>query len=173
MNIVCLDVDYRDDHACTGWVLFQEWTDPVPLGEGRVRSEGVAAYEAGAFYRRELPALLAALEVVGPVDGVVVDGFCWLGPDRPGLGAHLHEALGRRGWVVGVAKRPFHDLPGLQAVRANTRPLWVTACGYEPADAVRAVESMHGPFRIPTLLKRADQLARSSPGEFTKDSNYA
>jgi len=124
----------------------------------------VVAYEPGAFYRRELPPLLTALKNLGPVEGVVVDGFCWLGADRPGLGARLYEALGSRAWVVGVAKRPFHGQPGLPVRRGTTKPLWVTTCGLETERAVRAVASMHGPFRIPTLLKRADQLARDLSG---------
>lgn len=163
MNIVGLDVDYRDDHAQTGWVLFQDWSDGFPLGQGTVRSEGVEPYEPGAFFRRELPALLKTLESL-PVEvgGLVIDGFCWLGADRPGLGAHLYETLRGKAWVVGVAKRPFQGHPGLPVVRGNaTQPLWVTACGMNPEQAARWVQSMHGPYRLPTLLKRADQLARS------------
>lgn len=161
MNIVCLDVDYRDDHAQTGWVLFQDWTDAAPLREGRVRSEGVVAYEPGEFYRRELPALLRTLEsLVEPVDGVLVDGFCWLGLHRPGLGWHLHQALAERCWVIGVAKRPFHGEPGLPVSRAGSKPLWVTACGMDQQRAADCILSMHGPFRLPTLIKRTDQLSR-------------
>lgn len=163
MNIVCLDVDYRDDHACTGWLLFRDWQDAVPLREGQVRSEGVAAYEPGAFYRRELPALLHTLQSLPEqVDGVVVDGFCWLGVDRPGLGAHLYEALGGQSWVVGVAKRAFHGQPGLPVSRWGSKPLWVTSCGMDGQAAAGRVLSMHGPYRLPTLLKRVDRLSRSA-----------
>lgn len=163
MNLICLDVDYRGDHSCTGWALFQDWSDAAPTQEGRVIHSGVADYEPGAFYRRELPPLLHALETLGTVpDGVIVDGFCWLAAERPGLGVHLWEALGRRGWVVGVAKTSFQGHPGLPVVRGNTsKPLWVTACGVEPQWAADRIQSMHGPYRSPTLLKRVDQLART------------
>ncbi len=161
MHIACLDVDYRDDHAQTGWLIFQDWQDATPLHEGRLRSEGGAAYEPGAFYRRELPALLRTLESLPlPVDGVVVDGFCWLGVERPGLGAYLYEALGGRSWVVGVAKRAFHGEPGLPVSRWGSKPLWVTSCGMDAEKAAERVLSMHGPYRLPTLLKRVDQLSR-------------
>ncbi len=163
MNIVCLDVDYRVDQASTGWVLFQDWGAETASQEGQVLQAGVAPYQPGAFYLRELPPLLHALERLPTVPtGIVVDGFCWLGPERPGLGVHLWEALGRRGWVVGVAKTPFQGHPGLPVVRGNTtKPLWVTACGVEAQWAAERVQSMHGPYRMPTLLKRVDQLARS------------
>jgi deoxyribonuclease V len=38
--------------------------------------------------------------------------------------------------------------------------LFVTAAGIAPPRAADLVRSMHGPHRIPTLLKRTDQLAR-------------
>jgi len=44
----------------------------------------------------------------------------------------------------------------------SRRPLYVTAAGLDPAAAALHVRSMHGPFRIPTLLKRVDQLCRTS-----------
>lgn len=163
MNIVCLDVDYREDRASTGWVLFHDWSNGFPVAEGRLISHGVEPYEPGAFYKRELPALLKCLRSLPfPVEGVVVDGFCWLGAERPGLGARLHEALGKKFWVLGVAKTSFHGNPGVPVVRGNTsKPLWVTACGMAVEEGADRVRSMHGPFRMPTLLKRVDQLARS------------
>lgn len=39
-------------------------------------------------------------------------------------------------------------------------PLLVTAAGIEPAEAAAAIGRMAGEFRLPLLLKRADQLAR-------------
>jgi deoxyribonuclease V len=45
-------------------------------------------------------------------------------------------------------------------VRGGARPLHVTALGLDAADAAARVAAMHGPYRLPTLLKRADQLAR-------------
>jgi deoxyribonuclease V len=161
VSIVCLDVDYRGDQAHTGWVAFQDWSDASPLAEGTVVSVGAADYQPGEFYRRELPPLLKTLSTFSTLpEGIVVDGFCWLGQDRPGLGAHLYEALGRQAWVVGVAKRPFQGNPGVPVERGSTRPLWVTACGLSPEKAAGWVQSMHGPYRLPTLLKRVDQLSR-------------
>lgn len=124
---------------------------------------GVAAYEPGAFYRRELPCLQAALAQlsVGGDAVLVIDGYVFLDADgRKGLGAHLHDATGRA--VVGVAKSPFKGSDFARAVVRGSakRPLFVTAAGVDLGDAAAAVAAMHGKHRLPTLVLRADQLAR-------------
>ena len=67
--------------------------------------------------------------------------------------------------VIGVAKTSFRGSGFAQAVLRGTsqRPLYVTAAGMKPEIAAAHVLSMHGEYRIPTLLKRADQLCRSKP----------
>jgi len=42
----------------------------------------------------------------------------------------------------------------------SSRPLFVTAAGMNADGAAELVRGMHGLHRLPTLLKRADQLAR-------------
>jgi deoxyribonuclease V len=174
--MACVDVDYRGDDAVAACVLFRAWTDEREAGQHVRRLRGVEAYVPGQFYRRELPCLLAVLgEVVAPLALVVVDGYVWLADEtRPGLGAHLYEALCRRIPVVGVAKTRFASARASVAVLRGstaTRPLFVTAAGLEVEAAARAVESMHGPYRIPTLLRRVDQLCRgtSVPEDETED----
>jgi deoxyribonuclease V len=106
--IAFLDVDYRERGAVAAAVLAQAWTDPTPAAEVVAFIPAVAEYVPGEFYRRELPCLLAVLDRCPvPPDLIVVDGFVWLGPDRPGLGARLYEALGGRAPVVGVGKTSF------------------------------------------------------------------
>jgi deoxyribonuclease V len=117
-----------------------------------------AAYEPGRFYQRELPYLLGALARFTP-QLVVIDGNVWLANHTPGLGARLHAEIGVP--VVGVAKNPFRGAPAIAVVRgASAKPLHVTAVGIDPQLAADRVRAMHGEFRIPTLLKRADSLAR-------------
>ena len=61
--ICCVDVDYQATGVTTACVGFGAWTDEVATIELVVRSAGAApAYEPGAFYRRELPYVLGALE---------------------------------------------------------------------------------------------------------------
>jgi deoxyribonuclease V len=158
--ICCVDVDYQPTTVTTACVGFDAWTDGAPAIEVVMRSTGpAAAYQPGAFYERELPYLLGVLERMPAVDIVVVDGYVWLGPAQPGLGWHLHAARG--GIVIGVAKTRYAGADGIEVVRGDSaRPLFVTAIGIEPALAADHVRGMHGDFRIPTLLRTVDALAR-------------
>jgi len=147
-------------------VLFHGWDDPTESGAHVARIADVASYEPGAFYRRELPCLLAVLgETQAPLEVIVIDGYVWLSEDnRLGLGAHLFEALDRRTAIVGVAKTGFAGshfaVPVLRA--SSGRALFVTAAGVDPAVAAGWIRAMHGANRIPTLLKRADRLCRDA-----------
>jgi deoxyribonuclease V len=166
--IGCLDVDYRDTGVTAACIGAEAWTDELARVEVLVRSPGrPAAYQPGAFYERELPHLLAALARMPPLEVIVVDAYVWLGPDHPGLGKRLHDALGG-GVIVGVAKTRFAGADagtgpfGVVEIRRgdSQTPLHVTAVGIDPAEAARQVAGMHGEFRIPTLLRRVDALAR-------------
>lgn len=164
--IAFVDVDYRDDGAVAACVLLRAWEDEVPAAELVERIAHVEPYQPGQFYRRELPCLLAVLnKAPAPLTTVVVDGYVWLADEtRPGLGAHLYEALGRTVPVVGVAKTQFLSaVVAREVVRGDSkRPLYVTAAGVAVDVATANVARMHGPYRIPTVLKRVDQLCRGS-----------
>jgi deoxyribonuclease V len=160
--VVCVDVDYRGPIAVAAGVWFRSWETSEVETEVVTTLDEVAPYQPGELYRRELPCVLAVLER-GPVpEVVVVDGYVWLGPERPGLGAHLYRALGERTAVVGVAKSRFVSATDAVLVhRGDSRsPLYVTAAGVSAEEAAGWVARMHGPYRVPTMLKRVDQLAR-------------
>jgi len=163
--IACLDVAYHGLEANAAAVLFHSWDDSVGKREIVTSVVSAADYLPGQFYRRELPCLLALLALIEePLETLIVDGYVWLGKDtRPGLGAHLYEALGRKTAVIGVAKSRFAGADGAVPVLrgGSNRPLQVTAAGLDVRVAARYVETMHGKHRIPTLLKRADLLSRS------------
>lgn len=131
-----------------------------------VTTESVAPYQPGRFAERELPCLLAALEALASAPGVViVDGYVALDPTgRPGLGAHLFEALGRATPVVGVAKTAFRSATHAHDVYRGdaSAPLHVTAAGWDAAEAATAVQAMAGPHRLPDLLRAADRAARDA-----------
>jgi deoxyribonuclease V len=161
--IAALDVHYHDPSATAAAVWFAEWAAAAPVGEATVLLPQVAPYEPGAFYRRELPCLLAVLrKVPGDLAAVVIDGYVWLNENQPGLGAHLYQALGSGLPVIGVAKTPFHGADQAYALLRGTsrQPLRITAAGLPLEEAVAAIAGMHGESRIPTLLKRVDRLAR-------------
>ncbi|HKE18003.1 MAG TPA: endonuclease V [Kofleriaceae bacterium] len=160
--IAVTDVHYAGARATAAAVVAGAWTDARALLERVVDSAVAAEYEPGALYRRELPPLLAVLAALpAPPDIVVVDGFAWLARERPGLGVHLHGALEGRAAVVGVAKSPFAGASAIPVRRGSSdRPLWVTAIGIDAREAAAQVAAMHGTNRLPTLLVRADHLAR-------------
>jgi deoxyribonuclease V len=128
------------------------------------RVSPVAPYEPGQFYRRELPCLLAVLgKIPDAVEAIVVDGYVWLADEQtPGLGGHLFQALGGTIPVIGVAKTQFRSARASQAVLrgGSQRPLYITAAGMSREAAAHHIQAMHGPHRIPTLLKRVDQICR-------------
>ena len=166
----CLDVQYGEKDALAACVLFSEWSDAAPKHEIVQRVENPEPYEPGAFYRRELPCLLVVLGLVHtkvPVfarelEVVLVDGYVWLDHEKThkGIGAHLHEALGVP--VIGIAKTAFKGSDfASKVVRGDSaKPLFVTSVGIDLQVAAQKVKELHGPFRLPTIVKRADRLAR-------------
>jgi deoxyribonuclease V len=164
MYIAALDVDYRDSGAIAARVWFRDWDSPAAEFEEAMAFESVAEYASGEFYRRELPCLLGILAGGPQTRLIVVDGYTWLDDERSGLGAHLFKSLGGSTPVVGVAKTHFVSAKGAIPIcrGKSASPLYVTAAGVDPAPAAAWISSMHGDFRIPTLLKRADHLARSA-----------
>lgn len=167
--IVAVDVDYRASECVAAAVAFETWSAATSVHEEVVRLPAALPYRAGELWVRELPPVLAVLakttEAIAPrtIAIVVVDAYVWLPPDgRAGLGARLHEALGVA--VVGVAKTELKDdtisIPVLRGT--SLRPLRVGAAGLAPDAAAAAIAAMHGPDRMPTLLRRADRLARDS-----------
>jgi deoxyribonuclease V len=162
MTIAAFDVHYREDGlASAAAVVFAAYGDDFPGAEYHRMLATPAAYVPGAFYRRELPGILALMERIDrPLATLIVDGYVSMGP-RPGLGQHLFEALEARIPVIGVAKSRFAGVPAHEVYRgASRRPLYVTAVGMTVAAAAANIQAMHGAHRVPTLLQRVDRLAR-------------
>lgn len=158
--IACLDVDYQATSVTAACVGFDAWSDALARIELVIRTPGPpAAYQPGAFYERELPYLLGLLERMPPVELVIVDAYVWLAPEQPGLGKRLHDV--RDNAVIGVAKTRYAGADAIEIRRGDSdRPLYVTAVGIDPSLAARHIETMHGIYRVPTLIRRADALAR-------------
>ena len=133
MSIGCFDVHYADPLAAVACVVLASWQASEPV-ESVVRTvEGVMPYEPGAFYRRELPCIEVALKALHLVpDVLVIDGYVWLGEGKKGLGAHLYEARGSLGAVVGIAKSSFVGAEPVEEVRRGQshRPLFVQLSGW-------------------------------------------
>lgn len=162
--ILAVDVHYLDTGAVVAGVLFDHWARCEGNHEVTARIRSVEPYQPGQFYKRELPCILAILEKL-PLQPttIVVDGYVYLGSEkRPGLGYHLFEALDAAVAVIGVAKNRFEGtLDEAELIRGNSqRPLYVTAVGIDQTQAKQRIATMCGRHRIPTLLKRVDQLCR-------------
>lgn len=161
---VCLDVGYDDTSALSACVGFHDWADRSAAVSFCESIENVMPYESGKFFQRELPCLLMAIEKVAqPIETIIIDGNVRLDDKgRPGLGQYLFEAVDGRAAVIGVAKTKFDGLDSAQVLfRGDSiRPLYVTAVGIEECAAAKLIGSMHGPHRIPTLLKLVDRLSR-------------
>jgi deoxyribonuclease V len=162
--IVAIDVYYRHRSAVAAAVLFAQWTSEGETAHFCEPVERVEPYRPGSFFQRELPCVLKVLRrITTPLSTIVVDGYVWLGSDeRPGLGGHLYTALDKTIPVIGVAKSYFRQSSNaVPVLRGKSRkPLHVTAAGMDPVRAATCIAGMHGPHRIPTLLKRVDALSR-------------
>lgn len=161
-----LDVHYEGDRATAACVVFDRWRDSTPRELVRVTLPSGAQYRPGRFFERELPCLLAVLDRSGHAfETIVIDGYVHLRADRgKGLGQHLREALACAPVVVGVAKSPLKIADRFVSIHRgrSQRPLFVSAAGCSLDAAGNAIFGMHGPYRIPTLLKLADRHARGS-----------
>jgi deoxyribonuclease V len=124
--IVCVDVDYRADEVVAACVGCRDWPDATPALESVTRTAGPPpAYESGAFFRRELPYLVAALAALSVAPWiVVVDGYVWLGPGRPGAEPREHPRARVVVMIAGVcvarvASTP-HRPPDRRSARGRT-----------------------------------------------------
>jgi len=162
--ILAVDVHYGNDCASVGGVAFALWSDTKETRTYRSRLCGIDDYVSGQFFQRELPCILKLLEEHSlQPDSIVVDGFVYLDSDcTPGLGKHLFDALGGGTSVVGVAKSRFAAASeAFKVYRGKSKtPLYVTSVGIPLSDAQNYIQSMHGRFRVPSLLKRADRISR-------------
>lgn len=165
--IYCFDTYYGDDYAKTAVVGIEKWDSSEPCFELSDIIHEVNEYESGAFYKRELPCLLSIINKINlnpTKDILIIDGYVNLSDEgKPGLGGYLFNELSGKVPVIGVAKNDFTSLHNLKKTicRGNSKkPLFVTALGYDLQKASEKISSMHGEFRIPTILKLVDQKCR-------------
>lgn len=169
MNLA-IDVYYQQDKAHAVGIFFEKWEQAQPSKMISTLIGEVADYESGSFYKRELPCILELLKQVdlSLIDNIIVDGYVYLDDNKKGLGLYLYEAIGQQIPVIGVAKNYFRLTPAIAIFRGDSlKPLYITSVGIEPAVATKAILSMDGLYRFPTLLKYLDQQTKD-PNAFLK-----
>jgi deoxyribonuclease V len=161
---VALDVHYGGVRAVASGITFSSWESPAEDGPYIAKLDGIADYIPGQFYLRELPCLKRVLRQIGePITTVVIDGYVTLGKDRrPGLGMYLWQSLRAKIPIIGVAKSRFHSTPVEARIFRDDsyQPLYISSVGVALEEAKWCIQRMHGKHRLPTLLKRVDQLSR-------------
>lgn len=165
-NCLVIDVHYFTQGAVAAGLLFQGWSSETEHSSYSVFIEQVAEYQPGKFYLRELPCLIALInKVVEPIDFIIIDGYVTLGDDnKPGLGMHLWHALNQQVPIIGVAKSSFHNtIKESQLIRGISKnPLFISAVGIDLSVAKSYILQMHGSNRLPTLIKKVDNLCRAT-----------
>lgn len=161
--ILAFDTYYFDDKAKTVAVAFNEWSDQAPSRIYTEISQTPAAYEPGAFYKRELPCILSLLNKIdqSELKTIIIDGYVVVdNQGKPGLGGHLYRQLNQKIPVIGVAKSDFISLTAgkVSILRGkSSKPLYISSMGIEPYEACRLIQEMYGDFRMPALLSILDQ----------------
>ncbi len=160
--ILAFDTYYFEDKAKTVCLAFNDWTDSDPTNVYEEIISGIAEYEPGAFFKRELPCILSLLNKISMVNikAIIIDGYVVLDNQRKlGLGGHLFKQIKSSIPVIGVAKSGFYgnEKNVIELLRGESKkPLFITAAGMKLETATEHIQSMHGNNRIPTLLKILD-----------------
>lgn len=164
--ILAFDTYYFDGKARTVCVSFENWTDSIPVGiEFEIINE-ISEYQPGEFYKRELPCILSLLKryKLNEVELIIVDSYVILDDEgKKGLGGHLYERLNKSIPIIGVAKSRFQSNKTnvIELLRGDSiKPLYISATGIKLEKAYHFIRSMHGNFRMPTLLKILDTKTR-------------
>lgn len=162
--ILAVDVQYRDSTAMVAGVVFNSWLDSEPEIYYKSTVKDILEYSSGAFYKREMPCILALLDEHKLVPNtIVIDGHVYLNDSKkPGLGKYLYEHFEGAINVIGVAKRGFLGLGDEHKVFRGTsqKPLYITSIGIDLLKVKMDIINMHGKYRIPTILKLADSICR-------------
>ena len=160
----CLDVHYHQNSGTAACLLFPHLADPKPTETIVTSLTPTAAYVPGEFSKRELPILLKVLgKAATPIAVAIIDSYVDLADNKPGLGRYLYRALAEKTAVIGVAKSRFRMAPAVELRRGRSQtPLFITAAGLPQKEAADLIRQMHGPYRLPTLLKQVDSTCRQA-----------
>lgn len=165
LRVLAIDVYYYENKAKAVGVLFG-WYDNTPSEMIIEYTDDITEYVPGEFYKRELPCIKKITDRVdlSEVTAIIIDGHIYTDDNHhPGLGFYTWEVLGKEIPVIGVAKKSFHanNKTVKEVLRGeSTKPLYVSAIGFDYTNAANYIKKMHGDFRIPTILKELDRITK-------------
>jgi deoxyribonuclease V len=162
-NIACFDVYYYESYAKACCIVFENEPIEKVISEYYEIIKPVNEYIPGEFYKRELPCLLKLYgSIKEDIDLIIVDSFVLLGDGKKGLGGYLFEALDKKIPVIGVAKTFFKGCDDyIEVYRGKSnKPLYISSLGIDLNHSAELVKNLDGENRMPTVLKRVDQLTR-------------
>lgn len=168
-------VHHDPDGARVAAVAFEAWDAAEPERSYITRlpppepPEKVGKPARGAPDPRDLRDVACLLQLLREhalePELIVFDGSVHLDAEgAPGLGHHLHAALGGRCAVIGASKAAKPVMPAQFEVHREdeARPLTVTCIGIDLGAAKARLRTMHGRRRVPTLLKLVARLAKGT-----------
>lgn len=163
---LAIAVHFDGAQAQAAAVAFDAWDAPEATQIYRTHIAHVEKPARGELDLRELPCMMQLLrEHKLEPELILIDGFVHLDANEtPGLGQYLFQALGGRTPVVGASKASQPGLPAqFELVREDeARPLVVTCAGVDIGAAKARLRAMHGRKRVPTLMKLALRLAKTT-----------
>ena len=163
--VIIIDADYNETtkNGHVAGILAKTPLDEKESGIVTGIVDHIAEYQPGQFFRRELKCVDEVLRQVKikQVEMILVDGYADFGTGQASLGTHVYDKY--RIPVIGVAKNPFRGciVSDTEVYRGSSdKPLYVTCKGIQRERAKDIVRKMAGEYRIPTLIKLADKIAR-------------
>lgn len=168
--IYAFDTYYYEEKAKTVAIGFTSWNDYEPAEIHSEIIEGIAEYEPGSFYKRELPCIISLLKKINisKTELIIVDGYVQLNDSgKLGLGGHLYEKLDKKIPIIGVAKSGYHQNKrnNRALLRGKSKkPLYISSLGIGLNTAFEHIKSMQGNYRMPTLLQILDSKTKEKNG---------
>lgn len=163
--IVVIDADYDEQNhkGHVAGIICDYTTDDLAKSTVTAVVDNIAEYCPGEFYRRELQCVDAILKQLDlkNIELIIVDGYADFGTEHKSLGTYVFEKYHMA--VIGIAKNHYDGclLKNTEVTRGDSlKPLFVTAKGISAETAKEIVRNMVGEYRIPVLIKLADQAAR-------------
>ena len=163
-NILAININFQENQDTVAGVLFTRWNSGRAESVLSVKVENTESFIGGEIFGRELKVVNALLsQCKSKLDYIVLDGLVFSdGHSEAGLGKYIYDQLEEKVVVIGVSNKLVKGLPeecGLCRGDSGT-PLYVTAVSVGLSQAKELITSMHGKFRMPTLLKLAEKKSR-------------